>query len=103
MSTTTKKTYHVVENPQPRAKASPKEPLDDLIEQGAICPYYQRDRGLGRVYCECARFHFPDRGAQREIVYTYCAHPSGYKLCPIKQAMDHFYERKYASIEKDDE
>ena len=67
-----------------------------------ICPYYQRDRGQGVVYCECARFRFPDRLSQREIVYGFCAHPVGYKSCAIKQAMDHFYERKYNQIETDE-
>ncbi len=64
-----------------------------------LCPYYLRDRGGGVIYCECARFHFPDRKARREIVYTFCAHPDGYKRCVLKQAMDHYYERKYSRIE----
>ena len=86
------------------AKASENvRPEEDLIELGAICPYYQRDRGQGRVYCECARFRFPDKEARREIVYTFCAHHVGYKMCPIKMAMDHFYERKYEQIEKQEQ
>lgn len=100
MNTQTKKTYRVTENAQPRAKTPDAEPVTDLIEQGAICPYFQRDRGQGRVYCECARFRFPDKETRREIVYAFCAHPKGYKTCPIKQAMDHYYERKYENIEK---
>lgn len=64
-----------------------------------ICPYYQRDRGKGVVYCECARFRFPDKVARREIVYGFCAHPTNYKKCALKQMMDHFYERKYNQIE----
>ena len=100
MATKTKKTYRVTGEGKPRPKASAAEPVDDLIEQGAICPYFQRDRGQGLVYCECARFRFPDKEARREIVYTFCAHPVGYKTCPLKQAMDHFYERKYENIEK---
>ena len=73
-----------------------KEPEEN---REGICPYYMRDRGHGVIYCECARFHFPDKKSRRAIVYTYCAHPSGYKLCAIKQAMDHYYERKYSQIE----
>ena len=61
----------------------------------AICPYFIKDRGRGIVNCECAKFKFPDRGSRREIVYRFCAHPTGYKACMIKQAMDHYYERKY--------
>lgn len=78
---------------------SDTDPLEDLVACAAICPYYQRDRGRGRVYCECAHFRFPDKESRREIVYALCAHPDGYKTCPMKQAMDHFYERKYRSIE----
>ena len=63
-----------------------------------ICPYYQRDRGNGVVCCECARFHFPDKVARREIVYGFCAHPDNFKKCAIKQAMDHYHERKYEQI-----
>ena len=62
-----------------------------------ICPYFMRDRGKGVVYCECAKFKFPDKGSRREIVYRFCAHPEGYKACMIKQALDHYYERKYAN------
>lgn len=66
-------------------------------EEGeVICPYFIRDRGQGIVYCECANFHFPDKLARREYVFHFCGHPTGYKDCPIKQAMDHFYDRKYA-------
>ncbi len=60
-----------------------------------ICPYYIRDRGKSGLYCECARLRFPDTLSRREIVYRYCAHPTGYKTCMIKQALDHYYERKY--------
>lgn len=59
------------------------------------CPYFQKDKGDGYVYCECARFHFPDKQSRRDIVYKYCAHPDGYKVCAIKLTMDQFYERKY--------
>lgn len=64
-----------------------------------MCPYFQRERGAGLVYCECAKFRFPDKLARREIVYRFCAHPENYKACVIKQTMDHFYERKYNQIE----
>ncbi|MBE6693546.1 MAG: hypothetical protein E7589_02120 [Ruminococcaceae bacterium] len=64
-----------------------------------MCPYFQRERGNGLVYCECAKFRFPDKISRREIVYRFCAHPENYKACVIKQTMDHFYERKYNQIE----
>lgn len=71
------------------------EEAENLEQHEGICPYFDRDRGKGVVYCECARFHFPDKRARREIVYRFCAHPDGYKACMIKQALDHYYERKY--------
>ena len=40
------------------------------------CPYFQREKGDGYTYCECARFRFPDKQARRDIVYKYCAHPT---------------------------
>ena len=61
-----------------------------------VCPYFKKDRGKGHINCEGANFRFPDRLARREYVYRFCAHPTGYKECPLKIAMDHFYERKYA-------
>lgn len=66
-----------------------------------FCPYFLREKGRGVVYCECAKFRFPDKQSRRDIVYRFCAHPEQYKQCPIKQAMDHYYERKYARIEAD--
>ena len=48
------------------------------------------------VYCECARFRFPDKEARREIVYRFCAHPTDYKKCVIYEVMNrYYYERKY--------
>lgn len=64
-----------------------------------ICPFYGQERGNGRVSCEGASFHFPDKVARREYLYTYCAHPEGYKKCPLKIALEHYYERKYAENE----
>ena len=41
----------------------------------------------------------PTRRSQRPILYRYCAHPEGYKACMLKQALDHYYERKYETHE----
>ena len=79
-----------------RAAVSASSVAEEQDLHEGICPYFDRDRGKGVVYCECARFKFPDKGSRREIIYRYCAHPEGYKLCMIKQALDHYYERKYA-------
>ena len=73
---------------------------DDVDYHVGICPYFQRDRGRGLVYCECARFRFPDKEARREIVYKLCAHPDDYKKCVLKQMLDHYYERKYRRIQE---
>ena len=67
--------------------------------QVGICPYFKKDRGKGRLSCEGAVLRFPDVLARREYVYRFCAHPEGYKDCPLKITMDHFYERKYAHHE----
>lgn len=74
-----------------------KEPVDSMV---GICPYYLRERGHGSLSCECAKLRFPDLLARREIVYSFCGHPTGYKLCPFKVALDHFYERKYTHHEE---
>ena len=76
---------------KPAVTATPEE----QERHEGICPYFDRERGKGVVYCECARFKFPDKGSRREIVYRYCAHPEGYKSCMLKKALDHYYERKY--------
>lgn len=80
---------HNIEYPQRKLRREQEEAPE------GVCPYFIRDRGKGVIYCECARFHFPDKLARREIVYTYCAHPTGYKQCVLKHAMDGFYRRKY--------
>lgn len=61
-----------------------------------MCPYIKDMRSLKRNVCECANFTFPDRKARREIVYKYCAHPDNWIECPLKKAMDGFYERKHS-------
>ncbi len=71
----------------------------ELSVQESICPYYIRERSPGLLYCECARFRFPDKVFRREILYRFCAHPEGYQDCPIKIALDHYYERKYRTHE----
>ena len=52
---------------------------------------------MERTICECARFTFPDRQSRRDILYGYCGHPSAWRACPLKLAMDNYYERKYAA------
>ncbi len=64
-----------------------------------ICPFYRQDRGCGKLSCEGANFRFPDVEARREFVYRFCAHPEGYKDCPLRIMLEHYYERKYASHE----
>lgn len=64
------------------------------------CPYYYQEKGknkdgIYKVYCEGATLNFPDIIARRDFVYIFCAHPNGYKSCPIYMYMDSFYKRKY--------
>ncbi len=87
-------------SPASSAEQAAEVPEEADLNLG-ICPYYMRDRGKGIVYCECAKFRFPDKGSRREILYRFCAHPEGYKACMIKQALDHYYERKFARYEKE--
>ncbi len=67
-----------------------------------MCPYLKDARSLERTICECARFTFPDKSARREILYGYCGHPSAWKVCPLKLAMDHHYERRFAQPNEND-
>ncbi len=75
------------------AAANADEEMTGTIQ---LCPYFKQDRGRGHICCEGATFKFPDKLARREYVYRFCAHPEGYRQCPLKLTMDHFYERKYA-------
>lgn len=63
-----------------------------------MCPYLKDMRSLERTVCECAKFTFPDKACRREILYGFCGHPTGWRACPFKLAMDHHYDRKYAPI-----
>ncbi len=60
-----------------------------------MCPYLKDARSMERTICECARFTFPDKLTRREILYGFCGHPSAWRQCPLKLAMDHHYDRKY--------
>ena len=62
----------------------------------AVCPYFKKMSDDRKIDCECAKFKFPDIIARRELLYGFCAHPTGYNDCILKQAMDkYYYERKY--------
>jgi hypothetical protein len=58
----------------------------------AMCPYFRYEKA-GVTHCECGELRFPDRKARREVLYRYCAHPTDYGACPLKRAMDGYYER----------
>lgn len=61
-----------------------------------MCPYLRKMKDKQEVYCECAKFKFPDSVARREIIYAYCAHPTDFNNCAFKQVMDrYYYERKF--------
>ena len=57
---------------------------------------------LKATRCECAKFKFPDKKTRREVLYGRCGHPTEWKNCFIKTAMDnYYYERKYSSEKND--
>lgn len=70
---------------------------------GVTCPYYRRERekkgedksGMGYMYCEMARFSFPDKQARRNLLYKYCCKngvsDTGEK-CTVKEILDIYYE-----------
>ena len=61
-----------------------------------MCPYLKDARSSDRTVCECAKFTFPDRGSRREVLYSYCGHPTGWKECTFKAVLDRYYERKFS-------
>jgi hypothetical protein len=70
-----------------------------IVAFAGMCPYLKDARSMERTICECARFSFPDRQTRRDILYGYCGHPSAWRACPFKLALDGYYERKYADTE----
>ena len=57
-----------------------------------VCPYYLYEKS-GVTHCECGDLRFPDGKSRRIVVYGYCGHPENYVKCPLKHAMDDYYER----------
>lgn len=94
-----KRTYKKRKKPSPEAKEAVRVAKKEENIAIGICPFYKQDRGCGRLSCEGANFRFPDVEARREFVYRFCAHPEGYKDCPLRIMLEHYYERKYASHE----
>ena len=60
----------------------------------AYCPFYLSEK-KGRVFCEAALIHLPDKQARDEIVLQYCAREQNHKTCPFYVALDNYYARKY--------
>ena len=92
------------ETPSRPRRRAPRKPHPHVAENEqeirvGYCPYFGRERSSWVVTCEGACLKFPDREARREVLYRYCAHPEGYKACMLKQALDHYYERKYETHE----
>ena len=61
------------------------------------CPYYKRERTALHLQCEGGNLRCADKLMRGEIGYGFCAHPEGHKAGAMKQALDHYYERKYMS------
>lgn len=64
-----------------------------------MCPYLKNAKKVEVTVCECARFTFPDRQARRDVLYGCCGHPSAWRNCVFKLAMDKYYDRKYSEEE----
>ncbi len=62
-----------------------------------MCPYLKDARSCEKTVCECAEFTFPDRISRREVIYKYCGHPTGWRVCMLKAVMDGYYERRYSA------
>lgn len=60
-----------------------------------ICPFYDRERE-GHIYCEGCRITPLDRRMRRDMVYSYCGHPEGFKRCSIYGVLMLYYERQDA-------
>lgn len=72
------------------------------------CPYYRRERPkkgasageTGFMYCEMARFNFPDKHSRRLLVYKYCCNNGRAEdgtVCTVKQILDIHYDSEEKS------
>ena len=59
------------------------------------CPFFKKERNdeIKYVICEVGCIRFKDAAMRRQIAYKYCAHPEGYKECPVYRALVNYYER----------
>jgi hypothetical protein len=55
------------------------------------CKYFIRVR-KGYIYCECARLGFENLDLRKSYCNKFCNQPEGNNLCPIKNALDAFYD-----------
>ncbi len=60
------------------------------------CPFFNRIREGGKIYCEMAVIKPPDKQTFDEFVNTHCASETDYKKCEFYRLLDRYYERKYA-------
>lgn len=67
-----------------------------MMNKDVNCPFFVRDRGNGKIYCEACSLKCPDNEFRRELVYGFCAHPDNYKSCMLYSLLMKFYERKFA-------
>ncbi len=84
----------------PVPKRTPAEGVERnfIVAFAGMCPYLKDARSCERTVCECARFTFPDKISRRDILYKYCGHPTNWKNCTFKSALDGYYERKYSEV-----
>ena len=74
-----------------------RRPSAALIEKSIYCPFYIRERKYRGRYilnCEGGRIELPDNETRRTMVYRSCAHPDGWKNCPVAVALFDYYDRR---------
>ena len=57
-----------------------------------LCPYFKREE-RGYAYCELCRFKFGDAKERRDVIYRFCAHPTGFTECQFYTIISDYWER----------
>lgn len=65
-----------------------------------VCPFYQRDKGGGKLYCEACVIKCPDIEFRREILYGFCASPDKFYDCQFYKMLTRYYERRFKNVER---
>lgn len=69
-----------------------------MNDREVSCPFFKRDRGNGKIYCEAAVFQCPDTEFRRDLLYGFCAHPEAFRGCMLFNMLMCYYERKFSDV-----